>query len=139
MRRALRFDQLVSRRNAVLLQLLLKGALGVFGLRGQIERHMRDERAAHELHCSVDSAVKVERGNDRLVDVLERGMKASLARARLGGPEHDDVGETKLRGHIRQARARDERHLDAGEPALVDLMEAVERDRRDDGAHDGVA
>ena len=138
-RRALRFDQLVSRRDAALLQLLLKGALGVFGLRGQIERHMRDERAAHELHCSVDSAVKVERGNDRLVDVLERGMKASLTRARLGGAEHDDVGETKLRGHIRQARTRDERHLDAGEPTLVDLVEAVERDRRDDGAHDGVA
>ena len=138
-RRALRLDQLVSRRDAALLELLLKGALGVFGLRGQIERHMRDERAAHELHRSVDSAVKVERGNDRLIDVLERGVKASLARARLRGAEHDDVGETELRSHIRKARARDERHLDAGKPALVDLVEAVERDRRDDGAHDGVA
>ena len=100
---------------------------------------MRDERAAHELHRSVDAAVKIERGNDRLVDIFERGVKASLARARLGGAEHDDVGKTELRSHIRKARARDERHLDAGEPALVDFMKAVERDRRDDGAHDGVA
>ena len=139
MRGALRLDELVGRRDAVFLQLLLQGALGVLRLRGQVERHVRDERAAHERHRGVDAAVEVERGDDRLVNVLERGVQAALACAGLRGAEHDDVGEPELRGDVGQARAGDERHLDAREAAFVDLMEAVERDRRDDGAEDGVA
>src|SRR5699024_7077655 len=40
---------------------------------------------------------------------------------------------------VREARARHERHLDAREPAFVEVVEAVERDGRDDGSEDAVA
>ena len=66
-------------------------------------------------------------------------MKAALARARLRGAEHDDVGEAKARRHIGQACARHERHLDARQAAFVELVEALEGDIGDNGAQDGIA
>ena len=66
-------------------------------------------------------------------------METALARARLGGAEHDDVGESQIARHVGQRRSGDKRHLDARQAAFVQPVETLERLGRDDGAQDAVA
>ena len=134
MGRPLGLHQPIGGRDAALLQLLLQGALGILRLAGKLEGHLGHERAIDEGPRRIEAAVEEQRRHHGLVDVFERGMQAALARARLRGAEHDDVGESQLSRHVGERRAGDERDLDARQAAFVELMEALEGDVGDDGA-----
>ena len=66
-------------------------------------------------------------------------MQAARTGTGLGGTKDDDVVDTQLVGDFRQRGARDERHLQAGELALVKLGIGLKERTGDDGAQNGIA
>lgn len=66
-------------------------------------------------------------------------MQAARARSRLGSAEDDALVDTELLPYLREHLARNERNLEAREPALVELRVGLVERERNDGAQDGVA
>ena len=139
MRRTLGFDELIGRRDAVLLKLFLKGALGVLRLTCHVKRHAGNQRPRYECTRCLNAAIEVQRCGNSLIDVLKRGVKASLARARFRGAKYDDLGETELLCHVGQAGARNKGNLDTRQPTFVKIGVSVKGSGRDDGANDGIS
>ena len=83
MRRPLGLDKLVGRRDAVFLQLLLQGALGIFWLFRHVDRHAVDERSLDERMRRLDTAVEEQCGDNGLVDVFQGGMQSAPTRTLL--------------------------------------------------------
>ena len=100
---------------------------------------MREQRTGHPLVGCVHAAIQVERRDERLVDVFERRGKPTLVRPRLALAKDDAIGDALVIGDAREALARDERHLDAREPALVEVAILSEEIHGRDGAQDGIA
>ena len=140
MRRALGANELVRRRFVTVgLHALLQKRLGVRRVFGTLSSQVRLKRAVNKLRRGIPTSIQVQRAHERLIDVLERRMQAACARTGLGGTKDDDVVDTQLVGHFRQRGARDERHLQAGELALVKLGIGLKERAGDDGTQNGIA
>ena len=68
-----------------------------------------------------DAAVEVDRGKQRFVSVGQQRLFAAAARLLLAAPEQQMLPEHQALGLPRQRRRRDERRLDLGLLALVEL------------------
>ncbi len=139
MRRTLRLDKLVRGRDALGLQLLLQRRLRILGSHRKVMGHTRKKRARDEVARHIEAAVDVQRRDNGLVHVLKRRMHAALAGSHFGIAKDDDIGKSELACHFGKRRSRDQRHLDARQAALVEVLELLESRHRDDDAQDAVA
>ena len=81
--------------------------------------------AGDEAARRFDAAVEIERGDHRLAGVGEDGRIAAAARILLPAGQGQIWGKSDLRGHLREALARDEHREAPGEIALLLLGEAA--------------
>lgn len=95
---------------------------------------MRLKRTVNELRCGIPAGIQVQCAHERLVDVLERRMQAARTGTGLGGTKDDDVVDAQLVRNLGQRGARDKRHLQARELALVKLRIGLKERTGDDGA-----
>ena len=133
-------DELVGRRlMMVALHAFLEVGLRIARTLGAIGGEMRLEGAGDEVLGRGAPTIEKEGAHERLVHVLERGVQAARARSRLGSAEDDALVDPELLPYLREHLARNERNLEAREPALVKLRVGLVERERNDGTQDGIA
>ena len=118
----------------VALHAFLEVGLRIARTLGAIGGEVRLEGAGNEVLGRGAPAIEKEGAHERLVHVLERGVQAARARSRLGSAEDDALVDTELLPYLREHLARNERNLEAREPALVELRVGLVERERNDGA-----
>ena len=100
---------------------------------------MRLKRTVNELRRRIPAGIQVQRAHERLIDVLEGRMQAARTGTGLGGTKDDDVVNAQLVRNLGQRSARDKRHLQARELALVKLRIGLKQGACDHSAQNGIA
>ena len=75
----------------------------------------------------IEAGIEIQRCNDRFVDIFKRRVKTAPSRALLRRAEHDDICQAQPLGDLGKVRSRHERHLDARQPAFVEIVKPIER------------
>lgn len=79
------------------------------------------KRAVDELRRRIPAGIEVQRTHERLIDVLERRVKAARAGTGLGGAKDDDVVDAQLVRNLGQRGTRNKRYLQTRELAFIEL------------------